>query len=58
MTIRPEIDTIAARGLKGAGLSWRQVGVLLAKQAGRPVALQADSVARAVRGADRERAMG
>lgn len=53
MTIRPEIDPIAARGLQRTGLTWRQVGIILAKQIGRPVPLQAQSVQNAVAKAER-----
>lgn len=53
MTTRPEIDTTAARGLKDAGLTWREVGIALAKQAGRPTPFQAQSTANAVYDAER-----
>lgn len=53
MTIRPEIDPVAAEGLHRTGLSWRQVGILLAKQIGRPVPFQVRSLQNAVRKAER-----
>lgn len=49
MTTRPEIDPIAAAGLKRLGLTYREIGIHLAEQAGRTVAFKAESIARAIK---------
>jgi hypothetical protein len=49
-----KIDIVKAQALHDQGLSWREVGVALAKEQGRPVCFTADSVKNAIYRAQEE----